>query len=56
MASRVEELLDQLDDVEHVVERDIRSAHKRLRQSIPSYLAESRPLNLVAALRQSLKK
>jgi hypothetical protein len=52
MPSRVEGLLDRLDDVE----RDIRRAHKRLRQSIPSYLAESRPLNLVAALRQSLKK
>jgi hypothetical protein len=45
MPSRVEGLLDRLDDVE----RDIRRAHKRLRQSIPSYLAESRPLNLIAA-------
>ena len=48
MASEAQRLLDRLDDFEHAVERDIRRAHKRLRQNIPSYLLESRPLNLLA--------
>ena len=30
-------------------ERDVRAAHQRLKQSIPSYLRESSPLNLLMA-------
>jgi hypothetical protein len=49
MATSAERLLDKFDDMERTVERDLRRAHKRLKQSIPSYLRESRPLNLVAS-------
>ena len=49
MAVQADRLLGKLDDLERAVERDIRRAHKRLKQSIPSYLLESRPLNLLAA-------
>lgn len=49
MPLRAEQLRDKLDGVERAVEREVRRARKRLRQSIPSYLLESRPLNLLAA-------
>lgn len=49
MALQAERLLDKFDDIERAVERDLRRAQKRLKQSIPSYLLESRPLNLLAA-------
>ena len=42
-------LLARLDHMERAIERDVRRAKTRLRQSIPSYLAQSRPLNLLAA-------
>ena len=48
MAHPTDALLDKLDDLHHQVERDMRRAHKRLKQSIPSYLRESRPLNLLS--------
>jgi hypothetical protein len=49
MPSHAERLLDKIDDIERSVERDIRRAQKQFRQSIPAYLAESRPLNVLAA-------
>lgn len=49
MALQAERVLDRVDDLKRAVEHDIRRAHKRLKQSIPSYLLESRPLNLLAA-------
>ena len=49
MAPQAERLLDKFEGMERAVERDLRRAHKRLKQSIPSYLLESRPLNLLAA-------
>jgi hypothetical protein len=49
MAPQAERLFDKFEDMERAVERDLRRAHKRLKQSIPSYLLESRPLNLLAA-------
>jgi hypothetical protein len=49
MAQPTEGLLDKLGDLQHELERDVRRAHKRLKQSIPSYLRESRPLNLLSA-------
>jgi hypothetical protein len=49
MPLQAEQLLDRLDDIERQVEREIRRAQKRLKQSIPSYLLESRLLNLLAA-------
>src|SRR5688572_33288312 len=49
MAPQAERLLDRFEEMERAVERDLRRAHKRLKQSIPSYLFESRPLNLLAA-------
>ena len=49
MALRAERLLDKVGDMERAVEHDLRRAQKRLKQSIPSYLLESRPLNLLAA-------
>jgi hypothetical protein len=49
MAPQAERLLDKFEDLERAVERDLRRAQKRLKQSIPSYLRESRPLNLLAA-------
>ena len=42
-------LLDRLEEFEHGLERDLRRAQRRLRQSIPSYIRESRPLNVLAA-------
>ena len=42
-------LLDRVEDMGRVVERDLRRAQKRLKPSIPSYLRESRPLNLLVA-------
>ena len=45
MALQAERLLDRFTDIE----RDIRRAQLRLKQSIPSYLVHSRPLNLLAA-------
>ena len=49
MALQAERLLDKFEDMERAVERDLRRAQRRLKQSIPSYLRESRPLNLLAA-------
>lgn len=49
MASQAEQLLDKFEDMERAVERDLRRTHKRLKQRIPSYLLESRPLNLLGA-------
>jgi hypothetical protein len=49
MAPHAERLLDKFEDLERAVERDLRRAQRRLKQSIPSYLLESRPLNLLAA-------
>lgn len=49
MARRAEMLVDKFEDIQRAVERDLHRAQKRLRQSIPSYLLESRPLNLLAA-------
>jgi hypothetical protein len=49
MAPQAERLLDRIEDMERAVERDLRRAQKRLKQSIPSYLRQSRPLNLLAA-------
>jgi hypothetical protein len=46
---QAERLLDKFEDMERAVERDVRRAQKRLKQTIPSYLRESRPLNLLAA-------
>jgi hypothetical protein len=43
MAVQADRLLGTLDGLEHVVEGDIRSAHKRLKQSIASYPARSAP-------------
>ena len=44
-----ERVLGRFDDVERAIKREVRRAQKRLRQSIPSYLLESRPLNVLAA-------
>jgi len=41
-------LLDRLEGLEHDLQDDLRRAQRRLRQSIPSYIRESRPLNLLA--------
>lgn len=49
MAVQAERLLDKFEDMQRAFERDLRRAQKRLKQSIPSYLLESRPLNLLAA-------
>jgi hypothetical protein len=49
MALQAERLLDKFEDLERAVERDLSRAQSRLKQSIPSYLLESRPLNLLAA-------
>jgi hypothetical protein len=49
MLPQAERVLDTLEDLERAMRRDLRRAQKRLRQSIPSYLLESRPLNLLAA-------
>jgi hypothetical protein len=43
MIVQSDRLLGKLDDFEHAVERDIRCAHKRLKQGIPSYPARSAP-------------
>lgn len=48
MAPQAERLLDKFEDMERAVECDLRRAHKRLKQSILSYLLESRPLNPLA--------
>ena len=48
MALQSERLLDKFEDIERAVERDLRRAQRRLKQSIPSYLLESRPLNVLA--------
>ena len=44
-----DDLLDKLSDLEHDVERELRKAQKRLKQSIPAYLRESHPLNVLSA-------
>jgi hypothetical protein len=49
VALQAERLFGKVEDMERAVERDLRRAHTRLKQSIPSYLLESRPLNLLAA-------
>ncbi|HKY19873.1 MAG TPA: hypothetical protein VJM31_01525 [Vicinamibacterales bacterium] len=49
MALQVGRLLDKFDDIERTIERDLRRAQRHLKQSIPSYLLESRPLNVLAA-------
>ena len=49
MVPRAERLLDRFVDMERAFERDVRRAQRRLRQSIPSYVLQSRPLNLLAA-------
>ena len=49
MSLQAERLLDNFEDIERAVERDLRRAQRRLKQSIPSYLRESRPLNVLAA-------
>ncbi len=49
MALQAERLLDKFGDIECAVERDFRRAQRRLKKSIPSYLLESRPLNVLAA-------
>jgi hypothetical protein len=49
MGPQAERLLDRFEDIERAVERDYRRAQKRLKQSIPLYLLESRPLNVLAA-------
>jgi hypothetical protein len=41
--------VDWLEELEHELERDLQRAERRLKQNIPSYLLESRPLNLLAA-------
>ena len=51
MALQAERLLDKFEDMERAVERDLRRAQKRLKQSIPSYLLESRPLNRAGGAR-----
>jgi len=43
------DLMDKLGDLQHDFERELRKAHKRLRQSIPAYLRESHPLNILSA-------
>ena len=47
--ARPDDLWDKLGDLQHDFERDLRKAHKRLKQSIPAYLRESHPLNVVSA-------
>jgi hypothetical protein len=49
MGSERATLFDRLEELEHDLERDLRRAQRRLRQSIPSYIRQSRPLNLLAA-------
>lgn len=49
MAGRSDDLLDKLGDLQHEFERELRQAHKRLKQSIPAYLRESHPLNILSA-------
>jgi hypothetical protein len=49
MTLQAARLLDKVNNLEHDIERDFRRAQKRLRQSIPSYLVQSRPLNVLAA-------
>jgi len=60
-SSRVDDLLERLAKLERELEveldrtgrvrfeREVRLAHQRLKQSIPRFLRESRPLNIVAA-------
>ena len=36
-------------DLQHDFERELRQAHKRLKQSIPAYLRDSHPLNILSA-------
>src|SRR4026209_1604866 len=40
--------VDRLEGLEHDLQGDLRRAQRRLRQSIPSYIRERRPLNLLA--------
>ena len=49
MATARTSFVDRLEDFEHQLKRDLRRAQRRLKQSIPSYLLESRPPNLLAA-------
>lgn len=49
MAPQAERLLDRFEDMERAFQRDVRRAQRRLKQSIPVYLLQSRPLNLLAA-------
>jgi hypothetical protein len=49
MAVERSALVDRLEDLEHQLERDLRRAQRRLKQNIPAYLLESRPLNLLSA-------
>jgi hypothetical protein len=49
MALLAGRLLDTFEDIERAVERDLHRAQRRLKQSIPSYLLESRPLHVLAA-------
>ena len=49
MPIQADRLLDKFEDLERAVERDLRRAQRRLKQSVPSYLLESRPLNLLGA-------
>lgn len=49
MPVQAERLLDKFEDWERAAERDLRRAQRRLKQNLPSYLLESRPLNLLAA-------
>lgn len=49
MTPHAERLLDRFEDMERAFQRDLHRAQRRLKQSIPSYVLHSRPLNLLAA-------
>ena len=49
MAPRAERLLDRFEDMERAFQRDVHRAQRRVKQSLASYVLQSRPLNLLAA-------
>ncbi len=49
MAGHTDDLLDKIGDVQEDFQRELRKAHKRLKQSIPAYLRQSHPLNLLSS-------
>ena len=49
MGTKPAALRVRLEALEHELQRDLRRAERQLKQSIPSFLRQSRPLNVLSA-------